>query len=577
MPRTRATPTLDAQVAVVGAGPVGMTLAGRLAQHGVSVILLEQHPQHTGEGSKALCMQRETLEIWARLGVGERVAQRGVQWNVGRTYFRGRELFQTRLPANAGDHFPPFVNINQTEVEELLLARVGELAAVDLRWGHRLTGLAQDRDGVTLRADTPDGQATFRVAYLVGTDGAHSQVRHLLGMGFPGHSHRDLFLICDIRARLAFPNERRFFFDPPWNPGRQVLIHPQPDDTWRIDWQVPSDTDLEVERASGRLDRRIRAVIGDSTSYELAWATVYRFHQRLVDRFRAGRVLLAGDAAHLVSPFGARGLNSGVADAENLAWKLPLLLAGLAPDRLLESYHLERRAAAVENQLRTDATMRFMVPHGPLRRLARDAILRGSLRARRLRRFVNSGRLAEPFAYGASPLTTGPIPRPANRLPGSRLPGSRLPGSRLPASRLPAPGSVVPDAPCSVIGPVEGPVERLRDLVGDRFLALLVMVGPDAAAGAASAAVRAARLAWPAPCDVAVLGAAGRLKGVIALADPTGELRRLYGADGSRAFLIRPDGHLAASVRLESAAEVERLPGLQAVAIGASIGASIGA
>jgi len=258
-------PALDAQVAVVGAGPVGMTLAGRLAQKGVRVVLLEQHARLTGEGSKALCMQRETLEIWARRGIGEQVAHRGVQWNLGRTYFRGRELFQVRLPSSTRDHFPPFVNINQTEVEAMLLARLAELPEVNLRWSHELTGIAQDADGVSLRCQTPDGEKTVRVAYLVGTDGAHSAVRHATGMAFPGHSFPDLFLICDIRARLPFPRERRFFFDPPWNPGRQVLIHPQPDDTWRIDWQVPPGTDVEAERASGGLERRVRAVIGPTT------------------------------------------------------------------------------------------------------------------------------------------------------------------------------------------------------------------------------------------------------------------------------------------------------------------------
>ncbi len=538
---------LDAQVAVVGAGPIGMTLAGRLAQHGVSVLLLEQHPQHTGEGSKALCMQRETLEIWARLGIGERVAERGVQWNLGRTYFRGRELFQIRLPGTPGDHFPPFVNINQTEVEAMLLERLAELPQVDLRWSHRLVGLSQDADGVTLRCETADGERTLRVAYLVGADGAHSSVRRLLGAGFPGHSHPDLFLICDVRAHLSFPNERRFFFDPPENPGRQVLIHPQPDDTWRIDWQVPASTDLDAERASGALDRRIRAVLGAGTPFELAWVTLYRFHQRLVERFRVGRVLLAGDAAHLLSPFGARGLNSGAADAENLAWKLAAILAGDASDRLLESYHAERRAAALENLAVTDATMRFMVPRGPLRRAVRNAVLRGSLRSATLRRLVNSGRLAQPFTYAASPIVVQEKGDP----------------------RLPTVGGVVPDAPCHPVGgPVAGgPGEgasRLRELLGERFVALLALDPGDAA----KAAIRASRLSWPAPCDVVVIGHDAPLSGVIVLDDRAGEVRRAYGAAGPGAFLIRPDGHLAARIGLTRPEAVDALPGMQARSLG---------
>jgi 2-polyprenyl-6-methoxyphenol hydroxylase-like FAD-dependent oxidoreductase len=535
---------LDAQVAVIGAGPVGLTLAGRLAQLGVRVVLLEQQPRHAGEGSRAICMQRETLEIWARLGIGERVAERGVQWNVGRTYFRGREIFSIRLPSGEGDHFPPFVNISQTEVEELLLARLAELPEVDLRWGHRLTGLAQGADCVTLECETEAGPARLRVSYVVGTDGSHSTVRRLLGMGFPGHSHEDLFLIADIRARLPFPNERRFHFDPPWNPGRQVLIHRQPDDIWRIDWQVPAETDVLAERASGRLDRRIRQVVGPSTDYELVWITPYRFHQRLVDRFRIGRVLVAGDAAHLFSPFGARGLNSGAADAENLAWKLALVVAARAPESLLESYHHERRAAAVENLAVTDASMRFMVPHG-LRRVGRNAILRGSLRFPGLRRRVNSGRLAQPYVYADSPIVR--------------------PGPEEPA--LPVHGDVAPDARCRTIdGAAPNRVERLRDLLGSSFLALVVC--PKDSGLAQSAAVRAARLAWPVPCRVAVLGSSVPLSPATALEDPEGAIVRRYGA-GPRSWLIRPDGHIAASLPLPAAAAVDALPALQAMAIGA--------
>ena len=537
-------PALDAQVAVVGAGPIGMTLAGRLAQRGLSVVLLEQHPGHTGEGSKALCMQRETLEIWARLGIGQRVADRGVQWDLGRTYFRDRELFSFRLPSSQGDHFPAFVNINQTEVEELLLGQLGEFPGVDLRWGHRVSGLRQGDDAVTLTADTPEGERTLKVAYAVGTDGAHSAVRHLLGVGFPGHSHEDLFLICDIRAKLPFPRERRFFFDPPWNPGRQVLVHPQPDDTWRIDWQVPSGTDVEAERASGALDRRIRQVIGETTDYELAWVTAYRFHQRMAPRFRVGRALLAGDAAHLMSPFGARGLNSGAADAENLAWKLALVLGGRAPETLLDSYDVERRAAAVENLAITDASMRFMVPHGILRRAARNAILRGSVRFEALRRRVNAGRLSQPFSYAGSPVVA---PDHGD-------------------DRLPPHGAVAPDGACRGLEPDAGGVTRLRDLVGGDFLALLICrTGPQRAA---SMAIRAVGLAWPAPCRIAVVGADQPLRDVSVLRDPANELVHGYGAAGSRAWLIRPDGHICGSVALDARESVDRLPALQALAVG---------
>lgn len=408
-------------MAVIGAGAVGLTLAGRLAQHGVGVEVFEQEPDPVRIGSRAICMQRETLEIWARLGIGERVAQRGIQWRVGRTYHRGRELFEVELPTHA-EHFPPFVNISQSEVEDLLEARLAELG-VNVERGQRCIGIEQDGTGVTLTYES-NGQTTRRrVDYLVGTDGAHSTVRHAAGIGFDGYTFDDRFLIADIRAELPFSNERHFHFDPPWNPGRQVLIHPQPDGIWRIDWQVPPETDADAERASGGLDRRIRAVIGDRTPYELVWLTAYRFSQRVADRFRDRRVFLAGDAAHVMSPFGARGLNSGAADAENLAWRLAWVLRHGADPWLLDAYEAERRGAALENLAATEATMRFMAPHGIVRRAWRDLVLRLAPRSGWFRRHVNSGSLAEPARYSPTGPDDATLPHDGTVAPDLRLPG----------------------------------------------------------------------------------------------------------------------------------------------------------
>ena len=384
------------EVAVIGAGAVGLTLAGRLAQHGASVTVFEAEPHRARIGSRAICMQRETLEIWARLGIGDAVAARGVQWRVGRTYHRGRLLFETRLPDQPGEHFPPFVNISQSEVEEMLAGRLDELG-VEVRHGHRLTGLAQHGDGVAATFHTDAATVIHECAYLVGTDGAHSTVRHAAGVAFSGFTFDDRFLIADVRTDLPFTNQRHFHFDPPWNPRRQVLIHPQPDGVWRIDWQVSADTDADAERANGGLDRRIRQVVGASTPYELAWMTVYRFSQRLADAFRIGRVFLAGDAAHVMSPFGARGLNSGILDAENLAWRLAT--AASSDDPVLDGYEAERRPAAVANLEATDATMRFISPRGIAARAWRALVLAMAPRSPWFRARVNSGRLAEPAAY----------------------------------------------------------------------------------------------------------------------------------------------------------------------------------
>lgn len=498
-----------ADVAIIGAGPVGMTLALLLADRGVSVALVEARTDPGQVGSKALCMQRETLEIWDSIGIGEWVAGRGTAWSVGRTYFGERELFSITLPGSGSEHFPPFVNISQSEVEAALADRVGAHPQISITYGQSVLAVDQSDDAVTI-STAPSASADLdaaqrdralsgagtrvRARYVVGTDGARSEVRRLLGIDFPGHSHADRFLIADIRAELPFPAERRFWFDPPFNPGRTVLVHPQPDGVWRIDWQVPADFDLEAERASGCLDERIRQVIGDA-SYEPVWITVYRFHQRCAERWRVGRAFLAGDAAHLMSPFGARGLNSGVADVANLAWKLEHVLRGAASDALLDSYVAERLAAARENLSVTDATMRFMAPRAA-DRAERDAILLSSIADAAARSKVNSGRLATPMVH-------------AEGLFGAPRPGDP-----------PLVGSVLVDLPVSG-------GQRLRRVlaeVGGRWLALTV----GAPAPPAPEGVRSIQPADP---------------------SPDSHVTEVYAPDGvPRTWLIRPDAYVAACV-----------------------------
>jgi 2-polyprenyl-6-methoxyphenol hydroxylase-like FAD-dependent oxidoreductase len=389
---------------IVGAGPIGMALALELASYDVPSVLLDSKPHLEPEGSRSIVIAKHTIETFLRLGCGDRFLAKGVALTRARTYFRDVELFSVEFPEAAEGELPRFLNLQQTYTERFLYELVEPSPLIEARWSSEVTGLEQDDQGVTLTVR--DG-ATLRGAFAVGCDGASSEVRKLVGVEFAGRTFNDRFLIVDVRAEVPFPNERRFFFDPPQNPGRQVLIHPQPDSEWRIDWQVPSETDPEAERESGRLDQRIRAIIGD-TPYELVWLTAYRFHERIAGHFRVGRVFLAGDAAHLFSVFGARGMNSGIEDARNLGWKLAMVLAGEAPEALLDSYEEERRAAALENLRVTSATMRFMAPPTQLHRALRNAILRASVRSRGARRFVDSGKLAEPAVYGDG---EGPVGR----------------------------------------------------------------------------------------------------------------------------------------------------------------------
>lgn len=371
-------------VQIVGAGPVGLVTGLLLARLGVPSVVSEAAVARDEIGSKAICFQRDVLDILHRVGCAEAMLAEGTTWTTGRTYYRDHELFSVEFPAPDGT--PPWINISQARVERLLADAADAEPLIDLRYGRPVTGVG---DGFT-----------------VGADGPRSVVRRSLGIGFPGRSYGDLFLICDIRADLPFPNERRFYFAPEWNPGRQVLVHQCPHSTWRIDWQVPAGFDLAGEYASGALDTRIRKIVG-ARPYEIVWMSVYRFHERVAERFQAGRAFLAGDAAHLYAPFGARGLNSGIQDAENLAWKLAYVLHGRAPEALLSTYEQERRPAALENLRVTERTMRFLVPRTDAERARREEILERAITDPAARARIDSGRLAEPFRYADSPLTTG--------------------------------------------------------------------------------------------------------------------------------------------------------------------------
>ncbi|HYC13755.1 MAG TPA: FAD-dependent monooxygenase, partial [Stellaceae bacterium] len=349
-PDQRAAKPVRHPVVVAGGGPVGLAMAMDLVERGVPAVLLDEDDT-VSNGSRSICWAKRTLEIYDRLGCAEPMLARGVTWNLGKVFRGERLLYEFNLLPEGGHRFPAFINLQQNLAEEIFVAHAASLAnrGLDLRWKNRVTGVAVNPDNVRLEIETPDGPYALECDYLVAADGVRSTVRRALGLDFMGHVFEDRFLITDVRMEADFPTERRFWFDPPFHAGRSALLHRQADDVWRIDLQLGADADPELERQPERVIPRIRAMLGPEREFEIVWTSVYTFQCRRLDKFRHGRVLFAGDAAHQVSPFGARGGNGGVQDADNLAWKLALVLKGLAPERLLESYDAERIPAADEN------------------------------------------------------------------------------------------------------------------------------------------------------------------------------------------------------------------------------------
>lgn len=393
-------------VVIIGAGPVGLTLALDCAQRGQPVVVLDDN-NTVSIGSRAVCYAKRTLEVWDRLGVGEGFAQRGIQWKVGKVFFQDELAYQFDLLPEAHHKMPAMINLQQYYLEEKLVERCDASPLVDLRWKHKLLSLEQGEEVATLTVETPDGVFTLQADWVVAADGANSDTRRMAGADFTGHFFQDRFLIADVVMKKAdFPTERWFWFDPPFHRGQSVLLHKQCDDVWRIDFQLGWDADPVEEKKPENVIPRIQAMLGPDVEFELEWVSVYQFACRRVDQFRHGRVLFAGDAAHQVSPFGARGANTGVQDCDNLAWKLRAVLAGDAPVALLDTYHEERAHAADDNLLNSTRSTDFITPKSRTSLRLRNAVLELARTEPFARPLVNSGRLSTPTPYACSSLNT---------------------------------------------------------------------------------------------------------------------------------------------------------------------------
>ena len=414
-------------VVIAGAGPIGMTAALILARHGVRSVLLDRKSTFN-DGSRAICIARASMQILERAGAIDAFVAKALPWQFGRSYYKGVQIYRLEMPHPAGEKYMPMWNLQQQYIEQYLHDAVARTPLIDMRWQSEVGGIEADGDTATVQVNSPKGDYALRAQYLLAADGARSPIRGMLGLRLAGENYEGRYVIADVQMKHDFPTERRAFFEPAGNPGGTVLVHKQPDDIWRIDYQLRDDEDAEEAVREENIRARVQAILGDIGhvgEWKLEWWSIYTANTLCLPDYRHGRVFFIGDSAHIVPIFGVRGLNNGLADAHNIAWKLAAVLQGRADDALLDSYTPERRGATLDVFSNASKSARFMTPPTRGWQLAREAVLSLAVKHDFTRGFANPRQML-PYTYADSPLTTSDATRVDGTVPGSAAPNPKL-------------------------------------------------------------------------------------------------------------------------------------------------------